>query len=117
MSWKYFNEKEFSCKCCGKILLDKELVKRLEVAREIAGIPFVIASGYRCEKHNKEVGGRPESAHLSGKAADVVCTDSKSRFLIVTSLIKAGFQRIGISDTFVHADIDLNKPHPVIWLY
>lgn len=33
--------------------------------------PIHINSGYRCKKHNAEVGGATESQHMLGKAADI----------------------------------------------
>lgn len=43
----------------------------LEPARTLADEPFIITSGYRCEKLNKLVGGVPNSFHLKGMAADI----------------------------------------------
>jgi hypothetical protein len=31
--------------------------------------------------------------------------------------MEAGFNRIGISSTFIHVDNDPSKPEDVIWLY
>ena len=38
---------------------------------------MTVNSGFRCAKHNREVGGVPASQHLRGEAADVCCTDNK----------------------------------------
>ena len=35
----------------------------------------------------------------------------------MSSLIRAGFKRIGIGSTFIHVDLDLDKPQNVFWLY
>jgi len=115
--WKYFSLREFRCRCCGKVEIDPELVDRLDKAREIAGVPFFITSGYRCPKHNAEVGGSPTSAHLKGKAADIRVHNNYDRYKILEGLIKAGFKRIGIAEKFIHADIDETKPQYVVWLY
>jgi hypothetical protein len=53
---QHFNIEEFACHCCGKIAMDEAFLARLEKAREIAGVPFKITSGYRCPKHNAVVG-------------------------------------------------------------
>ena len=66
-----FFEAEFACPCCGQTEVDPRLVKGLQKFREALGEPLFISSGYRCPKHNRAVGGRGASAHLSGKAADV----------------------------------------------
>ena len=113
----YFKIEEFACSCCGKNEIDPQFVKKLDDARRLAKIPFIITSGYRCEKHNKEVGGKPNSAHTKGYAADIHCTTSNNRYKILHSLIKAGFNRIGIADDFIHCDNDPSLPQYVIWTY
>ena len=115
---KYFNVDEFACKCgCGKNEISNDLITMLDVARGDAGVPFHISSGYRCPEHNKSVGGVSESAHTSGMAADIAVSDSRTRFAILSSLIQAGFTRIGIAKSFIHVDIDDNKDPEVVWLY
>lgn len=88
----------------------------LDLARSLAGVPFKISSGYRCNKHNKHVGGVKNSAHLKGLAVDIEVPDNVSRLKILRALVIVGFNRIGISKGFIHADIDKSKPDNV-WLY
>ena len=109
--------KEFGCPCCGDYEMDMYLLGRLDKARERAGVPFQINSGYRCAVHNEEVGGSSTSSHLDGCAVDIACNTSKHRHAILRGLIEAGFTRIGIGKTFIHADLDLSKDGSVIWLY
>jgi uncharacterized protein YcbK (DUF882 family) len=66
-----FAAKEFACRCCGKVLVHPELVRKLQALRSAAGAPVVIASGYRCAGHNRECGGAVNSYHLYGMAADI----------------------------------------------
>ncbi len=117
MKLKYFKIDEFRCPCCGKVDMDEGFLQLLDHARGLAQIPFRITSGFRCEKHNREVGGKPDSAHLSGHAVDIFVHSSKDRFKIVKSLIDVGFRRIGIAHNFIHVDNDTSKPWGVIWLY
>jgi len=114
---KHFSLTEFQCPCCGLMLMDPYFLKKLDLARDYAGVPFVITSGFRCKRHNEAVGGKPDSAHLKGKAADIACTSSHRRWLIVRSLIQAKFSRIGIGHDFIHVDDDPDKVKGVIWLY
>lgn len=107
---KNFNYSEFDCPCCHKNFTPIMFIHKLQQARELAGIPFRINSGYRCEKHNKEVGGVKDSAHLKGMGADIKTESSKQRLVVVKALLDAGFQRIEICDTWTHCDIDLTKP-------
>ncbi len=112
-----FKENEFFCPCCDFAAMADYFTGKIDNARDIAGVPFIINSGYRCEAHNKAVGGKPDSAHRYGLACDIKCTHSRPRFKIVGALIKAGISRIGIGKTFIHADDDTTKDTEVTWLY
>lgn len=70
---------EFRCSCCGKLPPDLEddevgglslyydvLLNAFENLRTSWGKPIKITSGYRCPKHNAEVGGGAISAHMFG---------------------------------------------------
>ena len=114
---------EFNCRCCGKNKMNESFLATLTDAREYCRTPFMINSGYRCEKHNKKVGGKPNSTHTVGAAADIHCTESRQRALILCGLLEAGFSRIGIAKTFIHVDMadrlegDDKKVEAVFWLY
>ena len=43
----------------------------LEPARKAYGKPIRVTSGYRSERLNKVVGGKPNSQHMRGQAADL----------------------------------------------
>lgn len=114
-----FVVEEFVCKCCGKgdYIMQPRFLDMIDRARTIAGIPFVITSGYRCEVNNFKCGGRIHSSHRTGWAADISAPISEVRMTVVNGLINAGFKRIGIARSFVHADCDPNKPDGVLWIY
>ena len=105
---KYFKEIETN--------MSKEFLFVLDEAREIAGIPFIINSAYRSPEHPLSI-KNPSSSHIKGLAVDIKATDSITRFKIVQALIEVGFNRIGIADTFIHVDLDLDKTQNVIWTY
>lgn len=69
---KFFNRIEFKCNCynCKPYAVDAELLEVLEDVREHFDAPVYITSGWRCEKHNTNVGGAKDSKHLYGIAAD-----------------------------------------------
>lgn len=116
--YRYFNREEFACKCgCGTNNVSDSLIARLDRARHIAGFPLVVTSGVRCPEHNAKSGGVADSAHVSGLAADIACTSSAQRFKLMQALFLAGFDRIGVASSFVHADVDERKPQGVLWTY
>jgi len=108
---KYFKELDNLDK------MDKTFLLKLDEARERAGIPFVINSGYRSPEHNAKIGGKPNSSHLKGLAVDISVTNSRQRFIVLNALLEVGFTRIGIADTFIHVDLDNGKSKDVIWTY
>ena len=89
-------------------------MRRLQQARDISkelcqeiGVPeivFSINSGSRDEERNRQVGGTPDSTHLYGCACDIRALTSREKFVIVKSLILAGFTRIFIYSNFIHVD-------------
>ena len=116
---KFFQPHEFDSpdsKGSG-INMKQSTLDKLNVARGIAGIPFHINSGFRTEAHNKKVGGVSDSPHPQGHAADIRTRNGRERWIILNALIKAGFTRIGIGKTYIHADDSPTSPPEVIWDY
>jgi len=96
--------------------MDQDFLTMLDIARNRAGTPFIINSGYRTEEHNDSLNASKTSSHLKGVAADISCKNSMKRRVILKSLFDVGFTRIGIARTFIHVDNDKTKPD-AIWLY
>jgi uncharacterized protein YcbK (DUF882 family) len=124
MKLKHFNIDEFDSPDIPNsgINMDNDFLQMLDTARQYSTVPFKITSGYRTESHNNAIyaklGKKPiASSHLKGKAADIACMDSQTRFIIFTSLVKAGFTRFGMGNTFIHVDNDNAKAQNVIWTY
>tara|TARA_R110000824_G_scaffold621_1_gene3861 strand:- start:550 stop:999 length:450 start_codon:yes stop_codon:yes gene_type:complete len=121
MNIKHFKLSEFDCPSdsgSGENMCLSFLAK-LDEARELAGVPFKINSGYRTPKHNTKVGGVKNSSHtnIPCNAADIHIKDSSCRYKIIQSAIKVGFKRIGIGKNFIHLDTDKNKSQDIIWHY
>lgn len=117
---KNFDSSEFACKCgCGFDTPDPELIRMLQTARDLYGKSMIISSGCRCIKRNRTVGGATNSAHITGKAADILTPTGIDRYLIIKALIQAGFERLGINfnKKFIHVDVDYSKPSPTIFSY
>jgi len=118
---KYFSLSEFDSpddEGSGENM-DLDFVRKLDEAREIAGVAFKITSGYRTPKHNTSVGGVLNSSHMNipCNACDIAIMDSSTRYKIVGSLLKVGINRIGIGKNFIHCDTDSNKSQNIIWHY
>ena len=97
--------------------MNPEVLDRLQTARTAAGIAFIVNSGYRTIERNRRVGGVANSPHLGGHAVDIHCDSDANRWVIVTALLDAGFRRIGIAKTFIHADCDPAKNAERVWVY
>ncbi len=117
--YRYFSQADFDgCQpSCKMEDMDRHFMEQLDQARHFAGIPFVLNSAYRTVEHEKEKGRDGSSSHTKGIAVDIRCHTSRNRFLIVRALIEAGFDRIGIANTFIHADLDAMKMGQLIWTY
>lgn len=113
----YFKTDEFKCSCCNKVIVSGWLIHLLNKVRGTYGKPMIVNSGYRCKKHNKKVGGKDNSAHRRGTAADIKCTNSVDRFKIIELAYEAGFKRLGLEGSFIHLDVDEELPQHVFWVY
>lgn len=109
MSWTYFTDNEVEG-------LHEDFVRQLEKARQIAGVPFVITSGFRTPEKNQSIAGAVhDSAHLEGLAVDLSVVNATARFLIAKAAIIAGFTRIGIYSAHIHIDASKTLPQNVMW--
>jgi len=115
----HFDISEFLCPCCnqGEGNMSPRFLTMLDAARELASVPFRISSGFRCKARNAMTGGKSNSSHLSGNAADIHVDLSFDRYAIVNALVLAGFTRIGIGSNFIHVDNDHRKDQFIMWTY
>ena len=97
--------------------MDSEFLKMIDLARGIAGVPFKITSGLRCLEHNRSIGSKDSSSHVTGNAADIATPDSATRYAILRGLHGAGFNRLGVAKTYIHCDNDGKKSSSVAWVY
>ena len=108
-----FKVKEFSCKDdSDKVLIDINLVEKLQELRNYLGKPITILSGYRTDSYNKQCGGADNSYHLKGQAVDIYCSGVKPIVIALWAEFN-GLGGIGIylnrSQEFVHIDTRVNK--------
>lgn len=106
-----FKSTEFDCNgkgCCNTTHIEPLLVNYLQMIRKHFGAPVVINSGYRCNKHNKAVGGASGSKHKFGAAADIK-VKGVSPLKVAQYAETIGIRGIGLYDTFVHIDTRQKK--------
>lgn len=99
------------------LFIEYDSLRKLNLAREIAGIPFPVTCSFRSSWYDQAKGRSGESAHTLGHAFDIRCTTDAHRFKIVSAAIQAGFNRIGIAKTFIHLDDSPKHKQNVVWLY
>lgn len=93
--------------CCTESIISKRMVDTYQDIRDEYGDAIEIAtaggSGYRCDTHNREVGGAAGSLHKLGCAFDMHCRDKPKLLCIVERKITDG--EIGVYSTFIHGGV------------
>lgn len=119
MNLKYFDISEFDSPDLpgSGINMDAEFMGLLDQIREQYGRPIHINSGYRTTERNRMAGGKADSAHLRGLAADLRCDNSRDRHDLLEAIFSVGIHRVGIARSFIHIDNDKSKAERVVWLY
>ena len=118
MHFKYFKYEEFDSpdiQGSGQMMCDT-IIEMLDQVREEYGKPIRVSSGYRTEEANLRANGVKNSSHLKGLAVDIKVINSRERYELLFILMKY-FHRIGVAKSFIHVDIDEDKPQGVIWVY
>lgn len=113
---KNFKLSEFACNgksCCSEVLFAPEVIERLQWMRDRCKKPITLYSGYRCAKHNKEVGGVSQSKHILGLAADLKIPDGMTLSEFAALAESAGFRGVlkYTERDFVHVDVRETKPY------
>jgi hypothetical protein len=74
------------------------LAKMLEKVRALLKKPIHISSGYRSPALNARIGGSPKSAHMDGRAADFICPEFGTPYVVAKKIAAA---RLGY-DQMIH---------------
>jgi uncharacterized protein YcbK (DUF882 family) len=116
---EYFTDSELE-RCspsCSLQDMHQATIDRLDAARKAADTPFIINSAYRSSAWDKSKGRSGTGAHTLGRAVDIRCGSDAARWKIVNALLAAGFTRIGIAKTYIHADDSEVHSQCVMWVY
>ena len=112
-NYLYFSEKEFNSltPSCSLSDMSSLFMEALDKARSMAGIPFVVNCAYRSFDWDKSKGRSGFSYHCSGRAVDIRCLDSESRWKIIRACTHYGLS-VGVYGRFLHID---NRPIPIVF--
>ena len=115
-----FSEAEFKCSHCGKVNMQPEFLKKLQMLRTAFAKPMRITSGYRCPDHPIEAKKASSGAHTTGCAADVAVQGRDAHDLLRLAF-HFRFSGIGVqqkgSGRFIHLDTLVAPHRPNVWSY
>jgi uncharacterized protein YcbK (DUF882 family) len=104
----------------GKNDMKPWFVEMFNNFEKILGKPVYITSGYRSKEYqehlrnNTKYKAAKNSPHVQGVAVDISTNGHKTSEL-VNALKKAGFNRIGVGKSFIHADAG-DRINPKVWV-
>lgn len=115
-----FRESEFKCLHCGKVNMQPEFMKKLQMLRTAFNKPMWITSGYRCPEHPIEVKKAAPGVHATGCAVDVA-VQGQDAYELLRLAFQFRFTGIGVqqkgSGRFIHLDTITEPPRPNVWSY
>jgi len=104
---------ETHCPCgrCEANGMEQRVIDLFEILRDLIGHPITINSAARCAVHNQNIGGRPNSQHLYGRALDMAVPQGYDVDTFAQEVRKAGFGGVGryYKKRFVHGDCRVGR--------
>jgi len=112
----HFKNYEMACKHCDYLFININLITSLETLRELlnSAMPSIMGeykiiptNSYRCPIHNHNVGGRDNSTHIRGMAADIYSPGVSPAKVALYALSVERFANGGIAiyPNFTHVDV------------
>jgi hypothetical protein len=113
---EHFMYSDFVCPCCDALKIVPGFyrhVELLERMRNELGFPMLVNSAFRCERHNRKIGGATQSWHLLF-ATDIRPEEHSPEKIaaMFEAAPRLGFTGIGRYDAFIHLDL---RPEPARW--
>ena len=91
LSYKLHSD-EFKCKCnyteCRATIICSLLSDAWWILRRELNVPLIVNSGYRCQRHNMDIGGSELSRHTCGQAIDIDYTGKLLRTFTPDEVLK-----------------------------
>jgi len=115
MKSPFFKMEEFSCRCSyaeceeSNQFMDERFLELIFKVRAQLDFPFYVTSGFRCVKHNRDVGGAKNSYHTKGLAVDIAMYNDYDRYELLEQLMAHGLSAI-IYKSFVHIELRPGQP-------
>ena len=112
---QHFNVQEFRCKCGREhyIEINPELIDKLEkLYAALNCSKIIVTSGFRCEAHDRSVGGTGKGQHTLGNAADICCYGQDGQPIssrtVCCKAQDTGFSGIAnITDEYIYTHVDV----------
>ena len=117
---------KLACSCGCGLLPDQDFMQRVQMVRDLVGVPLPVISGARCSTYNSKVSSTGASGPHTRRRAIDLGVSGELAYRVVKVASKCGMTGIGVSQKgphgsrFVHLD-DLPNgpgcPRPWIWSY
>jgi uncharacterized protein YcbK (DUF882 family) len=120
-----FKKSEFDCRETGN---NRMLVRAMHFFQRVRGVyghTMSISSGYRDSNHSVERDKATVGSHVQGKAADIRCSGSHKRGLLISAAYQVAHEMglslgvgVNFEKNFVHIDIGHSEmPRPSFFPY
>tara|TARA_R110002050_G_scaffold106937_1_gene217114 strand:- start:872 stop:1255 length:384 start_codon:yes stop_codon:yes gene_type:complete len=115
-------DKKILCTCghedCDQRSVSQDVLNMAQSARDALGFGLIVTSGGRCPKHPNEIHRSVPADHQKGQGIDISITGA-TRGNVVRAGLDAGFNAIGIAQTFVHWGYrhELPDDYTIMWVY
>lgn len=116
---EYFKDSELTCKCGCGAMPSYYATERLYVLRVLYDNKIIVRSAARCLIHNKSVGGKDTSQHITEGNREGIAFDIKvppaDEIKVIRLALYVGFTGVGVKNNdFMHID---RREVPAFWTY
>lgn len=84
--------------------MDDSFMQQIERMRTFSGVPMVVNSAYRSKEYELSKGRSGLSYHTKGRALDIKCKDSVTRYKLVSACMLFTSLSMVIHPTYIHFD-------------